>query len=57
VGILLATVSSLGNRQFGLIVFFFALVAGGVLVAERRGRPPDRAILSMLAAGVVSLLV
>ena len=57
VGILLATASSLGNRQFGLAVFLLALVAGGVLVADRRGRPPDRAILSMLAAGVVSLVV
>jgi hypothetical protein len=38
-------------------VFFFALVAGGVLVAERRGRPPDRANLSMLVAGMVSLVV
>ncbi|HZG68937.1 MAG TPA: SH3 domain-containing protein [Herpetosiphonaceae bacterium] len=26
-------------------------------MADRRGRPPDRAILSMLAAGVVSLVV
>ncbi len=56
-GTLLATSASLSNRQFGLAVFLLALAGGLVLLAERRGRALDRAILSMLVAGAVSLVL
>jgi hypothetical protein len=56
-GILLATAASLGGRQFALAASLFVIVAGLAILVAQRGRALDHALVSMLAAGAVSLVL